>query len=269
MLVDTGADVSLVDSSELSDTERKSLLQGDKKKLKGAGGESIRVEGVIYKAVVFGRKEVRNHPFRVVSHCVVKAVAGRDLLRKLGELTWDWRRRKLRIHSTGDSIALEALQRPTEGKGLGEQEVLLADGVRIPPRSEKVVRGKIVGPLGLNGEFLVEGHAYLGSVMIARSIVAADVEGNTLLRLMNTGDEEKELKAGLLLGKASVQYQIRSEGTSSVETKTGSWFIMGPTLTTDQKKELLDVLKKHESVFWEEGKPLGGMKYSDDKDESL
>ena len=89
LLLDTGADVSIVDESVLTSNECKTLRKPDTKSTQGVSGEAINIVGTLTKTVRDGGQVVRNHKFFVVNNCVVKYLAGIDFIFRLGRATWD------------------------------------------------------------------------------------------------------------------------------------------------------------------------------------
>ena len=89
LLLDTGADVSIVDESVLTSDERKTMRKPDTKSPQGVCGEAINIVGTLTKTVRVGGQVVRNHEFFVVKNCVVKYLAGIDFIFRLGRATWD------------------------------------------------------------------------------------------------------------------------------------------------------------------------------------
>ena len=89
MLMDTGAEISLIDESVLTRVERESLGKPDVQPPQGVCGEVINFLGTLNKTVKIGGQVVRNHKFYVVRNCVVKYLVGIDFIYRLGRVTWD------------------------------------------------------------------------------------------------------------------------------------------------------------------------------------
>lgn len=113
MLMDTGAEISLIDESVLTSVERESLGKPDVQPPKGVCGEVINFVGTLNKTVKIGGQVVRNHKFYVVRNCVVKYLVGIDFIYRLGRVTWDPSKEHLFIHETGKGVPLERMYRTT------------------------------------------------------------------------------------------------------------------------------------------------------------
>ena len=261
MLIDTGADVCLLNASEICQEEGAHILTHDlSRKLKGANGENVQVRGLIYRTVTIGKKEIRNHPFYVVDNCVVDVIGGRDLLQKLGKVSWDWDARVLELHETGTRVRLEARQRRSGKGGISESRpILLLDTTIIPPRTEKVVRCRISGSKNLSGEYLVDESQNEGPVAVARSIVSATVEGDVPIRLLNVHSSEEKIEAGTVIGRASTQYSVCEAAVTKPTVKEVSGFVINRSLSQEQQSQLTSLLQTHSGVFWSEEKDLGGL----------
>ena len=103
LLLDTGADVSIVDESILTSDEREAMKEPTTQPPEGVTGEVLNIVGTLTKTVRVGGQVVRNHKFFVVKNCVVKYLAGIDFIFRLERATWDPKKEELFIHETGKS----------------------------------------------------------------------------------------------------------------------------------------------------------------------
>ena len=141
LLLDTGADVSIVDESVLTSDERKTVRKPDTKSPQGVSGEDMNIVGTLTKTVRVGGQVVRNHKFFVVKNCVVKYLAGIDFIFRLGRATWDPKKGQLFIHETGKCTKLETMYRPETGINRGRTcDVLVQDEIIVKPGKECLVK---------------------------------------------------------------------------------------------------------------------------------
>ena len=88
MLMDTGAEISLIDESVLTSVERESLGKPDvPTSTRGYVARLSILVGTLNKTVKIGGQVVRNHKFYVVRNCVVKYLVGIDFIYRLGRVT--------------------------------------------------------------------------------------------------------------------------------------------------------------------------------------
>ena len=113
MLMDTGAEISLIDESVLTSVERESLGKPDVQPPQGVCGEVINFVGTLNKTVKIGGQVVRNYKFYVVRNCAVKYLVGIDFIYRLGRVTWNPSKEHLFIHETGKGVSLERMYRTT------------------------------------------------------------------------------------------------------------------------------------------------------------
>lgn len=137
LLLDTGADVSIVDESVLTSDERKTMREPDTKSPQGVSGEAINIVGTLTTTIRVGGQVVRNHKFFVVKNCVVKYLAGIDFIFRLGRATWDPKKGQLFIHETG----IKCVYRPETGINRGRAcDVLVQDDIIVEPGKECLVK---------------------------------------------------------------------------------------------------------------------------------
>ena len=70
-LLDTGADISLLDESHLTDRQRTHMVPSRKKNPKAASGNEVEILGELRMTVRLGKAVINDHPFQVVRGLVV------------------------------------------------------------------------------------------------------------------------------------------------------------------------------------------------------
>ena len=113
-MLDTVADVSIVDESVLTSDERRTMKVQDTKPPQGVCGEAINIVGTLVKTVRVGGQVVRNLKFFVVKNCVLKYLAGIGFIFRLGRATWDPKKGQLFIHGTAKSAKRRCIGRELE-----------------------------------------------------------------------------------------------------------------------------------------------------------
>ena len=146
MLMDTGAEISLIDESVLISVERGSLGKPDVQSPQGLCGEVINFVGSLNKTVKVGGQVVRNHKFYVVRNYVVRYLLGIDFIYRVGRVTWDPSKEHLFIHEIGKGLPLERMYRTTANTTLNNVCVaVVKENVLINPGKDCLVRCVAVG----------------------------------------------------------------------------------------------------------------------------
>ena len=87
MLLDTGADISLISRAHLSDRQKQCIQQSSQSNPRAASGNEVKMEGVLRMTFRLGKVIVTNHPFHVVTDLVVPMIGGAYFLSLLGKQT--------------------------------------------------------------------------------------------------------------------------------------------------------------------------------------
>ena len=109
MLLDTGADISLLDESHLTDRQRTHMVPSRMKHPKAASGNEVEILGELRMTVLLGKAVINDHPFQVVRNLVVPLSGGADFLSRLGRQSWDWANSTLTVQ--GQSLKIEEMYR--------------------------------------------------------------------------------------------------------------------------------------------------------------
>ena len=220
MLMDTGAEISLIDESVLTSVERESLGKPDVQPPQGVCGEVINFVGTLNKTVKIGGQVVRNHKFYVVRNCVVKYLVGIDFIYRLGRVTWDPSKEHLFIHETGKGVPLERMYRTTANTTLNNVCVaVVKEDVLINPGKECLVRCVAVGAQK-DLEYMAEPTVSLGDepVRPACCIVRVNNNEELWLRVINVSKVSEKLKNGETIAQLHPEFEAALPG-QQVEPK--------------------------------------------------
>ena len=95
MLLDTGADISLIAHDRLSARQAAAIQPRQQRNPMAAAGHEVEVIGTLRMTARAGGLVINNHQFLVVRNLVVPFIVGVDFLSRLGTQTWDWENRTL------------------------------------------------------------------------------------------------------------------------------------------------------------------------------
>ena len=188
-LVDTGADWSLMVESQLSDSERQELMPSEVKG-QGVTKEKISVLGEVWRDLIVGGIEIPKQRFIVVEDMITPVILGADFWMRLGELTIDFKSRKIKVNSLG--VQLDMLQSPGGDAESGGQVLVLTEKeVHIPPFSEMLVRAKVTGrKLPDNEEIFIEPVSEDGNLCSIPYTLGKVKDGTVMLKVANVGMDD-------------------------------------------------------------------------------
>ena len=89
MLLDTGADISLIAHDRLSARLEGTIQPSQRRNAMAAAGYEVEVIGTLRMTVRAGGLVINIHPFLVVRNLIVPLIGGVDFLTQLGTQTWD------------------------------------------------------------------------------------------------------------------------------------------------------------------------------------
>ena len=257
-LVDTGADWSLIEESQLDVREREELsptsAQG-----RGVTEEEIPILGEVWRDLNVGEIKVDSQRFIVVKKMITPVILGADFWGRFGEFSIDFNGRKLRL----DQRTELPLKESCSQQDTPDLEVCLAaaEEVTVPASSQVLVRAKVVGKELREGtEILVEpAREDTDGLCQAARTIAEVKEGCIYLRVANVGADQCLIKEGTVVGSGTSTFavNIASLGSrrrnSTRGKKVDSAKMCGKQLPQGQRKELLDLLEEYEDVFYTEG----------------
>ena len=208
-LVDTGADWSLMVEAQLSESERQELMPSEVKG-QGVTKEKISVLGEVWRDLRVGGVEIPKQRFIVVEDMITPVILGADFWMRLGELTIDFKSRKIKVNRLG--IQLDMLQSPggdTEKEG--QVLVLTENEVHIPPFSEMIVRAKVTGrKLQDDEEIFIEPVSEDGNLCSIPYTLGKVKDGTVMLKIANVGIDDVILQESKLLGTGSSNFTVNT-----------------------------------------------------------
>ncbi|XP_064098646.1 uncharacterized protein LOC135209799 [Macrobrachium nipponense] len=257
-LVDTGSDYSLVSEDILNDTQ-KSLVSSSNITACGASSEELQIEGEILMDVKLGKTIVRQHRFIVVSKLVTRVILGMDLWIKLGTVTLDLTKGRLRVDSINLSLPLNTGERTQSHKSCSDGVVKLIvraeNAVVIPPRTELFICCSADGMVPDERYLLCPRRPEGSPVAPPHCCIQGSIKKKMYVRVANVSDKHETVQSGEEIGELEpsvVGYDGNHSLLSSIEGKRGN-FIVGESLTFEQKEEMDKVLHEFKNVFYNGG----------------
>jgi transposase InsO family protein len=259
-LVDTGADWSLLDDSMLSVEERENLAACDAVG-QGVGSEPIDIVGEVWKDVEAGGTRIPGQRFVVVRNMVTDAILGADFWVRLGEMTFNFRDRVLKVERLGLQLELFDTAEPHEWeKGVaGSASVRVEAAVRIPPFCEQVVTGRVDNKF--NGcTVLIEPVRDDDRKCSVPYTLATVREGTVVFKVANASGGEMSVLQGDEIAWATPRVGVLSPLKRSSNTDGGlkgkspvESVMWGKNLQKGQQVELRKLLEKYQDVFYDGG----------------
>ena len=189
-LVDTGADWSLIEESQLGDEEWKEL-QPSSAQGKGVTEAEIPIVGEVWRDLMVGGVKVDSQRFIVVKKMVTPVILGADFWGRFGQFSLNFKERKLRLN---EDTELPLKESPVEHDSSEQQTVVLrAIGKTVVPASSQVlVKARIEGAdLQEGTEILVEPTKEdLGGFCCAAYTIATITGSSVYLRMANVGKQD-------------------------------------------------------------------------------
>lgn len=262
-LMDTGAQWTLISFDKLTPEEKK-CVTATTVSGQGVSGEKIPILGEIWRDVQIGNSVFRSQRFVVVDKMICPIILGMDLWARAQELSFDFTLKTLTINNDGVKIQLSGNPyRETERQSKRDEtnpcEVLVAESISIPPRSEMVV-ACFVPRMEKGRDYLVEPISSEESwVGTPYGIVEGQADGKIHLKVSNLGDENATLGQGDCIAAVSPdQWVINSTSgnifASQSHSKTMEWNKMiSSDLDLNKKTQLTQLLKGYSSSFYKGG----------------
>ena len=256
-LVDTGADWSLLNASGLTGDELAGLQECNGVG-QGVSKEPIRILGEVWRDVILGNVTIPFQRFVVVQEMVTGAILGADFWVRMGEMTVNFRERKLLVQHL--NLEMELFETEEEEAPLKEEErsakirVQLKEDVTIPPNMEKLVTAKVAGCTE-GQSILVEPRMDDSSFCSVPFTVCRVSEDIVNLRIANIGSTPVTFKRKDVVATATTDVQVvsrvKSQGAACDDLL--SKVKIGDNLTEKQRSELSALVMRHKGVFYEEG----------------
>ena len=189
-LIDTGAAISVICHTILPGSVK---ITQDAPFTIGANGSPLDVVGSVELKVSLDRVYT-NHVFVVVRQLTVECLLGMDFLSCHRALI-DCCNSKLMLRSSGEQSHMEVSRQTvpcgkvTENSDI-ELAVNMAETMKLPARSQIIVKGRINNCSGLKGEEgLIEPTSVKKGLLIARSLSKVDANNEVPMNITNIGHE--------------------------------------------------------------------------------
>ena len=268
-LLDSGAAVSVVRFSVLSDSE-KGRIRHSNVQVMGANGSPLDVMGVLSLKVRLGSFK-DEHEFTVVRELTVECLFGADFMEK-NDVLIDCKRRCLQLGSS--AIEVPFIDSPVRASSGGVADnfkvssVMVSRTVKLPAHSVLLLHGKMKGdfggPVWCGEEGLVEGGESVGNpnyILVARSLSRVNDQGEVSIQVMNVGPMEVTLHKGTTIANFVPRRNVflledveghAQRGGASEKLRKGSLLkvdLQGSELTTKEMKELRGLLEEYSELF--------------------
>ena len=258
-MVDTGADWSLLDAGMLTAEELQHIsdcsLTGQ-----GVGGEQISILGEVWRDVTAGGLTIPDQRFVVVKRMVTKVILGADFWVRLGEMTLNFRDRKLSVEHLG--LMLDLFDSDEERAAADEQagavaRVKMAHSVEVPPHSELLVEGRI-DKVAEKATVLIEPSCENGEMYSVPYTVSRVEDRNVLFKVANVSDKPVNLEKDEDIAYATTQVDVlgpvnRLKESGAAVRQVGKppdTIKYGSNLTSAQRVELEDLVGSYNDVFY-------------------
>lgn len=270
-LLDTGATISLI-HPDLLETLKVKEIKPIAAEGTSISGHPFPLVGLVDLSVKIGRRPLMHHQFHVAPDTPYRALLGLDIVKRLGPILLDVKNNALHLYSKQPKAASDVIALGEKQDEWQEWPLALVTTLVVPPRSEMFVSIPCPG-VPDETEVLFES-AYRNSfaqkgIALANSL-ACPKNGQIPIRMANVHDEPVKLYAGTRLGNVStrktyakvfVLHNGKSDGQKSdVNTKETDEpepdsdpltkvDLSKSVLTSEQKKQLMELLSKYKDVF--------------------
>ena len=261
MLLDTGADISLIDENHLSEQQRSRIVSSTRGNPRAASGNEVAIRGVLRSTVWLGRLVIKDHPFYVVKNLVVPLIGGADFLSRLGKQTWDWSNSKLCLQ--GQTLKLETLYRSARTLNRSPRagrvcQVMVINTTCINPGEEALIPCRVSGRL-TNSECILEPRPYWqgDSPIRAMCCLLQPIDSLVSVRLVNAGDNVEEVSSGHVVGVACSEFEVSlGKDRKTKDTRKVTGYQLDSDLEPCKQREVVQLINEYSDVFWQEGDQL-------------
>ena len=189
LLVDTGADISLLKGSKLVGSTE---YDPDKKiRVKCVDGSPMETHGVVEAKIELGNSSIR-HGFQLVNNQVdipCDGILGRDFLQRVkAKICYETRT----VELNGEVCKMRGKTEQLEER---ETRVKKIELIKLPPRTESIVRLPVTPGSPLVG--VINKWEIQEGVIVAASLTKVN-EGYVMTSILNTNDKEVEMKEPLV-----------------------------------------------------------------------
>ena len=265
-LLDTGAQWSLMNSSKLTEVERRNLKGGEGLSGRGVSGEQIDVLGEIWRSVDVDGVLFEDHRFIVVEKMICGIILGIDFWSRASAMEFDFNEKSITLNK---SHQIQLYCHPNDAtKGCKEKpnsdqnfQIRIKGREVIPGRSEKMICCISPG-IREGGEYFVQPISGSdGLVSTPYGLICGTKNGIINLRVANLGDEEMVMEKGTTIAVAQKDMWVRSFKAKDTPKghkrgkDDGINFdeMMGEKLDKYKKTHLRSILSGYEDVFYKGG----------------
>ena len=246
-MIDSGAGCSLITKGIIEKLGIQKLQPPDKD-LRDVSGNAIDIIGKTKLPVRIigdnGENLEVNTDFFVSNSANTNCVLlGRNFMHSFGSTTFDFESNNIQLGKTW-----------CKGSRISESRVKLVGDVTIPANSEKMVPVRCKGGNGLTrGDFFpIKMMTDCAGVYTAKARVVPNSSGKFYIPVLNTSDVDVTLKSRQYLGKIHPCFEVMAVINDSADhTKHADLekVIIGSNVPEVEKKRILEVLSRYESVF--------------------
>ena len=212
MLLDTGADISLLDESHLTDRQRTHMVPSRMKNPKAASGNEVEILGELRMTVRLGKAVINDHPFQVVRNLVVPLIGGADFLSRLSRQSWDWANSTLTVQ--GQSLKLEEMYRSEQSldrvyRATRACRVVIDESTKIAKGEEALVSCRVEHGRDRT-EYLLEPSSPTDDdehPVRAMCSLLRPTDSHVTVRVVNVGEVDEEMPKGTVVGMACPEFK--------------------------------------------------------------
>ena len=265
-LFDTGAQWSLIAEDQLT-TEEIEMMEGSSLSGQGVTGSKIPVIGEIWRTVKIGATVFSNQRFIVVKQMICPIILGIDFWSRVSQLSFDFERNEVKINDAQEGIKLwtNPSDQNIASANVNEVEdrkVLIKGSVVIPARSEIYV-DCMCKEMEAGQDYMVQPISQDESLISTPFGVVKGVAGGEFrVKMANLDTTEVQLEDKQCIATLEKDVWINHSTSGDVFKSTSSRKkttidlegMCDNSLDEKRKKQLLDVLRKHQNIFHTGGK---------------
>ena len=256
-LIDSGAAVSVVRLTSLSDDDRKVINKTESSAV-SANGTPLDVKGEIKLMVSMGSFTCE-HTFIVICDLAVDYLLGADVLKKY-EAIIDCKSSKLALGAHVIPIYTEQQTRPLSTYFVEKIPVTVIYTQEIPGQTVQLVTCNVreLNYFVNSGEGLIEPSDVSGSVprylCVAQSLATVDPDNRVTLQIMNISPNPIKVYRGMKLGQIIPRDSILIVEQSDMKACDNDPYIPDVNLDSSslsplERAKLLDVLSEYSDIF--------------------
>ena len=248
--LDTGAGPSVIDIGSLEHIGLVDEIKTADRGLINASGDSMNVLGVVKIDVQIQNIRTVSHEFVVINTRSFKNILlGCDFLKRFKKVTFDFDKKRVKLGAVWVESVEAAVSSP--------EKVRLVSTTDIPSRCEKIVAVRCKKRYSMF-DLDFEPAKVAPGVFVTKARVVPDVNGVFFLSVLNVSDTAVRINGRKVLGHVDEAGEtfcsVPEECINSVEAwepenshLAGAKF--GDNLSEKERSTLVDVVRKHASVF--------------------